>query len=47
MTKQHTSNRPDHASRDTAPKRIESTAVELLDDELKRVVGGRRLPAVQ
>ena len=40
MTKQHTSNRPDHTSRDAAPKRVEGAAIELVEEDLKRVVGG-------
>jgi hypothetical protein len=40
MTKQHTPTRPDNASREAAPKRVENAAIELVEAELKRVVGG-------
>jgi hypothetical protein len=34
-------------SRKAAPKRVKTAAIELNDEVLKRIIGGRRLPAVQ
>jgi hypothetical protein len=38
MTKQHTTNHPDNATRGAAPKK--SGRIELVEEELKRVAGG-------
>jgi hypothetical protein len=47
MTEQHASNRLDDSSRDAAPKRIESAAIELVEEELKRVGGGAKFYAAK
>jgi len=42
MTKQSNVNRPEKSSRDAAPKPISSAAIELVEEELKRVGGGHK-----